>query len=63
MSARDAVAARRAHDAAPLFAALGDATRLRLVQRLCAEGPLSTVRLGDGSGITRQAVQDRKSVV
>ena len=43
--------------AAPLFAALGDATRLRLVQRLCAEGPLSTVRLGDGSGITRQAVQ------
>jgi DNA-binding transcriptional ArsR family regulator len=42
--------------AAPVFAALGDRMRLRLVQRLCAEGPLSTVSLGVGSGITRQAV-------
>lgn len=41
---------------APLFAALGDRVRLRIVQRLCAEGPLSTVSLGVGTGITRQAV-------
>ncbi|HZS41016.1 MAG TPA: metalloregulator ArsR/SmtB family transcription factor [Polyangia bacterium] len=42
--------------AAPLFAALGDPTRLKLVSRLCAEGPLSTVHLGAGSGMTRQAL-------
>jgi len=42
--------------AAPLFAALGDATRLGLVARLGAEGPLSTVHLGAGTRITRQAL-------
>jgi DNA-binding transcriptional ArsR family regulator len=42
--------------AAPVFAALGDQVRLRLVERLCVEGPLSTVSLGVGTGITRQAV-------
>src|SRR4249920_2283966 len=41
---------------APVFAALGDETRLRLVARLGAEGPLSTVHLGTGEGITRQAL-------
>jgi DNA-binding transcriptional ArsR family regulator len=49
-------AARKLPDAAPLFAALGDATRLRLVGRLCAEGPLSTSRLSEGADVTRQAV-------
>ena len=43
-------------DAAPVFAALGDATRLRLVTRLAAEGPLSIARLTNGTGMTRQAV-------
>lgn len=43
-------------DAAPIFAALGDSTRLRLVTRLCDEGPLSIARLSDGAGVTRQAV-------
>jgi DNA-binding transcriptional ArsR family regulator len=42
--------------AAPIFAALGDETRLRLVSRLCAGGPLSIVQLTGGSGVTRQAV-------
>ena len=42
--------------AAPVFAALGDETRLGLVVRLCAEGPLSIVRLSDGMDVTRQAV-------
>jgi DNA-binding transcriptional ArsR family regulator len=41
---------------APVFAALGDETRLKLIARLCAEGPLSTVHLAVGSGITRQAL-------
>ena len=42
--------------AAPIFAALGDETRLRLVARLCDEGPLSIVRLSAASPVTRQAV-------
>ena len=42
--------------AAPLFAALGDTTRLTLVRRLGSEGPLSITRLSEGSGITRQAI-------
>jgi DNA-binding transcriptional ArsR family regulator len=43
-------------DAAPVFAALGDATRLAIVARLCAQGPLSIVRLTDGTHVSRQAV-------
>jgi DNA-binding transcriptional ArsR family regulator len=46
----------RRSDAAPVFAALGDATRLRLVARLCAEGPLSIAHLSDGEAVTRQAI-------
>ena len=42
--------------AAPVFAALGDETRLRLVTRLCTEGPLSIVHLSAGVPVTRQAV-------
>lgn len=41
---------------APLFAALGDETRLRLVSRLGVEGPLSITRLQEGTPITRQAI-------
>ena len=42
--------------AAPVFAALGDVTRLRLVARLGTEGPLSIARLTAGTDVTRQAV-------
>ena len=49
-------AAARLQDAAPVFAALGDPTRLRLVTRLCAEGPLSITQLAAGSDVSRQAV-------
>jgi DNA-binding transcriptional ArsR family regulator len=41
---------------APLFAALGDETRLRLVARLCGGGPMSITRLTAGSNVTRQAI-------
>jgi DNA-binding transcriptional ArsR family regulator len=41
---------------APIFAALGDERRLRLVTRLGARGPQSIVQLTQGAGITRQAV-------
>ena len=54
---RDAGAvAATLNEAAPVFAALGEATRLRLVAKLCAEGPLSISRLSDGTGVTRQAI-------
>jgi len=49
-------AALKIREAAPLFAALGDETRLTLVSRLCSEGPLSIVRLSEGSDVTRQAI-------
>lgn len=41
---------------APVFAALGDATRLRLVAALCAGGALSITQLTTGTAITRQAI-------
>lgn len=41
---------------APIFAALGDDTRLRIVGRLSADGPTSIARLTEGAGVTRQAV-------
>jgi len=43
-------------DAAPVFAALGDPTRLAVVVRLCAEGPQSIARLSAGADVTRQAI-------
>jgi DNA-binding transcriptional ArsR family regulator len=49
-------AAERIVTAAPVFAALGDPTRLRIVMRLCTEGPQSIVQLTEGSQVTRQAV-------
>lgn len=48
--------APRSRDAAPIFAALGDPTRLRLVSRLCEQGPMSIARLTEGVEVTRQAV-------
>ncbi len=43
-------------DPALVFAALGDRTRLELVARLCAGGPLSNTRLSEGTQVTRQAI-------
>ena len=42
--------------AGPIFAALGEETRLALVARLCARGPQSITRLTAGSAVTRQAI-------
>ena len=41
---------------APLFAALGDPTRLALVARLSAAEALSITELASGAPVTRQAV-------
>jgi DNA-binding transcriptional ArsR family regulator len=49
-------AARGIGATAPVFAALGDDVRLRLVARLAGEGPLSIARLTEGEEVTRQAV-------
>jgi len=47
-------AKRRAH--APVFAALGDRTRLALVAKLCGGQPRSISQLTEGSKLTRQAI-------
>jgi DNA-binding transcriptional ArsR family regulator len=42
--------------AAPIFAALGDPVRLAMVARLCKDGPLPTIALTRGAGVTRQGL-------
>ena len=41
--------------AAPLFDALGDPNRLRIVVRLCEGGPSSTSQVTEAVSVTRQA--------
>jgi DNA-binding transcriptional ArsR family regulator len=53
----------RLEGSAPLFAALGDATRLRLVSRLCRDGPLSITKLTASSDVTRQAISKHLRVM
>jgi DNA-binding transcriptional ArsR family regulator len=43
-------------EAAPVFAALGATTRLKVVSKLCTDGPTSTAGLSIGTGVTRQAI-------
>ncbi len=56
MSRSRGAAALQVTDAVPVFAALGDATRLGLMGRLSVDGPLSITRLSEGTGVTRQAI-------
>ncbi len=51
---RSAAAERRAH--APIFAALGDETRLALIAKLSEGPPCSIAQLTQGTQLTRQAV-------
>jgi DNA-binding transcriptional ArsR family regulator len=53
----------RRNSAAPVFAALGDETRLDLVGRLSSSGPLSIARLAEGSSVTRQAITKHLEVL
>ncbi len=50
-------------EAVPVFAALGDATRLALLDRLSTAGPLSITRLTAGSNKTRQGITKHLSVL
>ena len=53
---RSVSAAKSLHDCAPIFAALGDEMRLRLVAALCMGGAMSITQLTSGTDITRQAI-------
>jgi DNA-binding transcriptional ArsR family regulator len=48
---------------APIFAALGDETRLLLISRLCDDGPMSITRLTKGTNVTRQAITKHLEVM
>jgi DNA-binding transcriptional ArsR family regulator len=48
---------------APVFAALGDETRLRLLAKLSAGGPLSIAQLTGGEDVTRQAITKHLDVL
>jgi len=43
-------------NAAPIFAALGDATRLHIIAVLCAGGAMSIAEITSGTTITRQGI-------
>jgi DNA-binding transcriptional ArsR family regulator len=49
--------------AAPLFAALGDETRLALVARLGTGRPLSITELARGAPVTRQAIAKHLNIL
>jgi DNA-binding transcriptional ArsR family regulator len=48
---------------APIFAALGDETRLRLVAALCVGGAMSITQLTLGTDVTRQAITKHLDVL
>jgi DNA-binding transcriptional ArsR family regulator len=48
---------------APIFAALGDERRLRLIALLCAGGAMSITQLTSGTDITRQAITKHLDVL
>lgn len=48
---------------APVFAALGDEVRLRLVAALCVGGALSITQLTSGTEISRQAITKHLGVL
>jgi DNA-binding transcriptional ArsR family regulator len=60
---RSAPANRALHDHAPVFAALGDEMRLKLVCALCVGGAMSITQLTVGTDITRQAITKHLDVL
>jgi len=63
MSRADAISPARVKDAAPLFAALGDVTRLGLLVSLCSSGPLSVTHLSSKFEVSRQAITKHLDVL
>lgn len=56
-------AASTSRDAAPLFAALGDETRLELLLRLSSSGPESIARLSEPASVSRQAIAKHLTIL
>jgi DNA-binding transcriptional ArsR family regulator len=54
---------RPLQNCAPIFAALGDEMRLRLIAALCVGGAMSITQLTSGTDITRQAVTKHLGVL
>ncbi|HEV7611413.1 MAG TPA: metalloregulator ArsR/SmtB family transcription factor [Steroidobacteraceae bacterium] len=50
-------------DFAPIFAALGDEMRLRLIAVLCVGGAMSITQLTSGTDISRQAITKHLSIL
>jgi DNA-binding transcriptional ArsR family regulator len=48
---------------APIFAALGDENRLRLIAALCVGGAMSITQLTSGTDVTRQAITKHLDVL
>ena len=64
MSSRpSALKAAALRNSAPIFAALGDETRLRMIAVLCVGGAMSIAQLTAGTDITRQAVTKHLQVL
>src|SRR5262249_13548386 len=60
---RSSAHAARARAAAPLFAALGDETRLQMLMRLAASGPESIAQMSAKSQVSRQAITKHLEVL
>lgn len=56
-------AAAQVRDAAPLFAALGDSIRLRLLAQLASGAPESIAELSARAPVTRQAIRKHLDVL
>ncbi len=63
MSTARSLSASGAREAAPLFAALGDQTRLLLLGRLSSSGPGSISQLAEKSEVSRQAITKHLEVL
>ncbi len=62
-TSREEARSLRLDATAPVFAALGDQTRLELVARLASGPPLSIAHLTQNTGVTRQAVSHHLDVL
>ena len=60
---RPAAADKPLLSCAPLFAALGDEMRLRLIAALCVGGAMSITQLTSGTDVTRQAITKHLGVL
>ncbi|MEJ7732206.1 MAG: helix-turn-helix transcriptional regulator [Polyangiaceae bacterium] len=63
MSPASTIPPAQVRDAAPLFAALGDETRLALLLRLSSGGPGSIAQLSAKAQVSRQAIRKHLDVL